>query len=108
MGLNIYGMYTQNGNQAGFWVRRDSWAMSTFAQVRKIAGSEHGPLTGKPPYYERQKVTMDFYMNGRIHEMATELSCPGTYAYTLINDPRRPSTAGPLTESPGEKPEQSC
>lgn len=87
--INVYGMYTQNGDEAGFWVRRDSWSTSSFAQVKAIAGAEHGPLTGKAPYYERQKVSMDFYLNGRLHDPNAELSCPGTYAYTLIADPRK-------------------
>ena len=87
--LNIYGMYAQNDHKAGFWVRRNSWSTSSFAQVKTIAGAESGPLAGKPPYHERQKVSMDFYFDGRLHETNAELSCPGTYAYTLIADPRK-------------------
>jgi len=89
--LNVYGMYTQNGDKAGFWVRRDSWSVTSFAQVKAIAGASSGALAGKAPYHERQKVTMDFYLNGVLHEANAELSCPGTYAYALITDPRNAS-----------------
>lgn len=84
---NIYGMYAANGNQAGFWVRRDSWSGSTFARIRTIAGQAAGPLPGNPPYHGNPKVIVEFYLHGRLKEAAMILSCPGTYAYAQIPAP---------------------
>lgn len=46
-------MFAQNGDKAGFWVRRDSWSITTFAQVKAIAGAESMPLDGTAPYHKR-------------------------------------------------------
>lgn len=91
--LNIYGMYAANGNAVGFFVRRDSWAHSTFAKVLSIHGQTSGPLPGKPPYHTNWPhhgnpvVLVDFYFNDRLKEKGMILSCPGTYAYRQIPSP---------------------
>jgi hypothetical protein len=89
---NLYGMYIASGHNAGFFVRRDSWAGSTYARVLTIGGQASGPLSGKSPYFGNPAVIVDFYFNDRLKESGMQLSCPGTYAYTQIPDPRSPST----------------
>lgn len=84
---NIYGMYAANGNAAGFFVRRDSWANSTFARILTVAGQPTGPLPGKSPYHGNPTVMAAFYFNDRLKDPAMILSCPGTYAYTEIPAP---------------------
>jgi hypothetical protein len=85
--MNVYEMYVENGNKAGFWVRRNSWGPSSFAQVTRIAGNEKGAINGNPPYFNNQAVICDFYMNGRLHTKDMSLSCPGTFSYNLIDKP---------------------
>jgi len=85
--LNVYEMYTAHGHAAGFWIRRGSWARSTFAKVLTVGGSANGPLAGRPPYHGNPTVVVDFYMDGRLKEPGMILSCPGTYTYTEIQPP---------------------
>lgn len=82
--LNIYQMYEKQGNKVGFFVVRDSWA-NIYAKVTSVGGKQQGPLKGKPPYYGNPVVKMDVYnKNGTIQKTDQLLSCPGTYAYKLI------------------------
>jgi len=84
MNQNIYQMYAANGNRAGFYVRRNSWAQ-TYARVVAVDGREAGPLSGRPPYYGNPPVTMDVYnWDGTVRAVAQPLSCPGTYGYSLF------------------------
>lgn len=86
--LNIYGMYAANENAAGFWVRRDSWSVSTFARILSVGDHATGPLPGKPPYHGNPEVIAEFYLHGQLKDASMTLSCPGTYAYTQIVPPR--------------------
>jgi hypothetical protein len=95
--MNIYEMYNANNYQYGFYVIRDSWA-TVIAQIIKIEGVDEGnEIYGKPPYYGNPKVFAEFYKvfdneidfafklchSGCLIEVK-ELSCPGTYAYDLV------------------------
>lgn len=81
MAKNIYQMYVENGNRAGFWVKRNSWRWKT-ALVTSIGGQSEGELEGCPPYYKNQKVRAR--MGGVGQE--TELTSPGTYGYTAVSE----------------------
>ena len=86
--MNIYQMYVANGNKAGFYVVRDSWG-NTIAEITTVGGKKEGMLPGKPPYYGNPPVKADIYKKdtgSKINTNAT-ISCPGTYAYTLVEDP---------------------
>lgn len=84
MSRNIYQMYVENGNKAGFFVRRDSWSR-IYACVTRVAGLKEGELRGEPPYFGNPTVEMDVYANdGTLQKSGEELSCPGTYAYKQI------------------------
>lgn len=84
---NIYQMYVANNNRAGFYVRRDSWT-TVIAKVISVGGQTEGPLPGEAPYFKNPKVRMDVFFNdGRLKARDEEMPCPGTYAYTLIEEP---------------------
>ena len=76
--MNVYEMYAANGNRAGFYVRRNSWAPHNVARVLSIDGKESGPLPGKPPYHGNPVVIADHPWG------VCQLSCPGTYGYQLV------------------------
>ncbi|WP_145114263.1 hypothetical protein [Gimesia panareensis] len=81
---NVYEMYVDNGNKAGFFVRRDSWS-SIYAKVISIEGKSEGPLTGTPRYFGNPEVIVDIYKNdGSLSKASDVLSCPGTFAYSQI------------------------
>jgi hypothetical protein len=62
--LNIYEMYAENGNKAGFVVQRNS-SPRILAQVLSIGGRESGSLEGSPPYYNNASVLANFsYAHG--------------------------------------------
>ena len=88
--MNIYEMYYANDKKFGFWVQRDSWENTT-AKVISIEGvSEGEDIPGRKPYHNNQKVVAEFYKQeskeschkGNIDNVS-EISCPGTYAYSL-------------------------
>jgi len=87
MSRNIYQMYQDNGDSAGFFVRRDSWS-TVVAKVLSIDGMETGTLAGKPPYHGNPPVLMAVYNNdGTIQKESEVMSCPGTDAYTQVDPP---------------------
>jgi hypothetical protein len=111
--VNIYEMYVQNGNRADFWVRRAKWT-TVIARVVDVASKTEGPLTGTPPYYGNPSVTAQFFnvhtgdplggearvlmeefapLRSRSTDHERPLSCPGTYAYTLIPTSELPDWA---------------
>lgn len=72
---NLYQMYVQNGERAGFWIRRSTWA-NTCAKARSV-----GELKGKPPYYGNPKVFADVYdlRSGNLREESAPMPAPGTF-----------------------------
>ena len=89
---NVYEMYVDNGNIAGFFVRRNSWS-SIYAKVITIEGKSEGPLDGTPRYFGNPEVIVDIYKNnGKLSRSGELLSCPGTFAYTKINPPNESHT----------------
>lgn len=86
--MNIYQMYVANGNRVGFFVVRDSWD-TIFAKVTMVNDREEGVLPGDPPYHGNPPVMGEIYKKstGRLVQKAVKISCPGTYAYTLIENP---------------------
>lgn len=82
--MNVYEMYVNNGEKAGFYIQRETWG-NTIACVTTVGGCSTGPLSGKPPYFERQEVLAIFF-NLHTGEYLNEspVSSPGTYAYHLV------------------------
>ena len=95
--MNIYQMYEQNNCQFEFYVIKDSWA-TVIAKVVNIEGVNEGNLiNGISPYFGNPKVYAEFYKvidnedddiiyqchKGNLIDIK-ELSCPGTYAYKMI------------------------
>lgn len=97
MYMNIYQMYCANGNQAGFYVQRDTWG-NTYAQITKVAGKTRGPLAGIPPYYGNPLVHCDLYnlATGELIDCNAQLSCPGNYSYIQIAKPKSFAVAQPV------------
>ena len=83
--LNIYQMYEQNNNSAGFCVVRNSWG-TRYAKIITIDGKCSGALSGTPPYYGNPEVICEIYSNHSQNSSNKKevLSCPGTYAYRRI------------------------
>jgi hypothetical protein len=79
--INIYQMYLENGNKAGFYVKRNSWS-TQIAEIVSIDGKTSGELDGSPPYFNNPKVIGRFGRSGK----AFEVTCAGTYGYTLIKE----------------------
>lgn len=85
--INIYQMYTLNGDKCGFWVRRNSWGRH-IARITRIANQFEGALEGKPPYFDNPKVKGDMYFSGGgLSGKNQEITCAGTYGYELIDTP---------------------
>jgi hypothetical protein len=97
--MNIYEMYGVNGNRTGFWVQRESWGTSV-AMVLMIGGQKEGPLRGTPPYFGNPSVVMDVYdcRTRQLISKNADLSCPGTFAYRLIEKPDWASVRSEIDE----------
>jgi hypothetical protein len=94
MRKNIFEMYHDNGDCAGFWVKRKSWG-NTVARVLKVFGQESGPLPGNPPYhgYSESKARKDSKCGvlmqvwyGMEKPEIEVMSCPGTYGYRELTE----------------------
>lgn len=83
--MNVYQMYAHHGHQVGFWIVRDSWG-NTLARVTEIEGATAGQkLLGRAPYHGNPQVLADFYnISGKLLSQRREVSCPGTYAYDMV------------------------
>ncbi len=94
--MNVYEMYYKNEKKFGFWIQRDSWAY-VIAKVVEIKGVKEGEnIPGVKPYFSNPIVIAEFYktvenMNfaeiknpKKIFLEKNNLSCPGTYAYKMI------------------------
>ena len=88
--MNIYEMYYENDKSFGFWVVRNTWGNS-IAKIISINGVEEGEeIPGAAPYYNNLKVIAEFYKEsnkdnchfGNLYDII-ELSCPGTFAYSM-------------------------
>lgn len=108
--MNIYGMYVQNGNQAGFWVVRAKWR-NVIARVTDVASKTAGPIEGHPPYYGNPSVTAQFFnrhtgepqAGWKDESFERALPCPGSYAYTLVPTSELPAWA----KTPDERGEET-
>lgn len=90
---NVFQMYMNNGWKAGFWIRRENW-VNTVAFVKLVGGLETGVLPGEPPYFSqpgkgRPKVICDVFdaTTGELMDENSEVSCPNTYSYRVIECP---------------------
>jgi hypothetical protein len=94
--VNVFQMYVENGNKAGFYVVRNSWR-NTYALVLSVGGQKEGPLPGKPPYHsgadgKNPAVLALMYSVWNADPLGPPepLRSPGTYAYTMLEG--RPPT----------------
>ncbi|RSK45482.1 hypothetical protein [Hymenobacter rigui] len=104
--MNVYQMYAHNGHQVGFWIVRDSWG-NTLARVIEIEGATAGhKLPGRAPYHGNPRVLADFYStSGKLLSQRSEVSCPGTYAYDLVQpSPELLAAMGFSVELPTAQP----
>ena len=88
---NIFQMFTRLGG-AGFFVKRDSWSHPRAAgRVVSVGGLTSGTLPGPPPYHQppgaKKLVAMAAISYRGESPQIQELTSPGTYAYTLIDQP---------------------
>jgi hypothetical protein len=100
--MNVYQMYAHHEHQVGFWIVRDSWG-NTLAQVSEIEGATAGQkLPGRAPYHGNPRVFADFYnTSGKLLSQRSEVSCPGTYAYDMVQpSPELLAAMGFVVETP--------
>ena len=83
---NLYQLYTENGNRAGFKVRRGSWAQSSWARVIGVTTEnlESGQLPGTAPYHGNPAVFIDFLDKGEV----SQAPCAGNYSWEIF-DPEK-------------------
>lgn len=88
---NVYSLYVQNGNQAGFYVRRNTWGNTLFF-VESIGGKTSGQLSGKPPYYGNPPIK-GYYCDKSKNRLPDSevfgaskdtLSCSGSYQWAIV------------------------
>ena len=85
--MNIYEMYTENGDIADFWVKHKSWGIGTAARVLSIDGLSFGKLKGKAPYFVGNPVVLcEFYVQGKLENSALLLPDADTDSYYRINE----------------------
>lgn len=85
--MNIYEMYTENGDIAGFWVKHKTWGIGTAARVLSIDGLFFGTLKGKAPYFVgNPSVLCEFYVQGKLENPSMLLPDADTDSYYRIND----------------------
>ena len=90
--INVYQMYYDNQKKYGYFIQRDTWE-KWIAQVILIEGVQEGEdIPGIEPYFKSQKIIGNFYKyhsdNFWEYQNTQEISCPGTFAYSLLNSPK--------------------
>lgn len=86
MRKNVFQLYEENGNRAGFWIRRDWWHRC-YAFVHSIGGITSGPLPGSPPYYGNPKVLVSIVGSKCVRSGNYYLPCPGSYQWEAVDIP---------------------
>ena len=86
--MNIYSLYTQNGNRAGFWIQHRKW-QNKCAQVHSIGGVSIGSLPGFPPNYGHAPVAVSCFdvRSGRSVGASPAIDQPDDRGYALIAQP---------------------
>lgn len=84
---NIYQLYVENGNNAGFWAWDPAWAPSEVIFVKTIGGLSCGPLKGKPIYYDKPAVVIDSYLEGKLFKKDETFRLGHIPAYSRIDAP---------------------
>jgi len=88
---NVFQMFTRLGG-AGFFVRRNSWSHPrAAARVISVGGLTSGVLPGPPPYHQppgaKKLVALAAISYQGEPARVQELTSPGTFAYTIIEQP---------------------
>jgi len=86
--MTIYRLYSDNGNNAGFWVQHRTWG-NVCAQVHSIAGHRHGRLPGAPPLHDRARAEFHWFdvRSGRAVEAPAQTLEPEDKNYSSIAVP---------------------
>ena len=86
--MNIYALYVQNGNRAGFWIQHRKW-QNKCAQVLSIGGISSGRLAGFPPDYGHAPVDISCFdvRSGRSVDVSAAIEQPDDRGYVLIAQP---------------------
>ena len=86
--MNIYSLYVQNGNRAGFWIQHRKW-QNKCAQVHSIGGVCSGNLPGRPPNYQDAPVAASCFdvRSGRPVGVSPAIEQPDDRGYVLIAQP---------------------
>jgi hypothetical protein len=87
--MNIYRLYIENGNRAGFWVQHRTWR-DRCAQVLSIDGQNLGRLPGSSPAHNHAAVVIQCFdvRGGRALPATTpSLEDPEDQGYVAIAEP---------------------
>ena len=105
--MTIYRLYSDNGDNAGFWVQHRKWG-NLCARVEAIAGQRHGKLPGAAPLHDRAPAQFQWFdvRSGRPLDAPPEALEPGDKNYASIAVPfwsrrREPARPARLPVSAG-------
>ena len=86
--MNIYRLYAQNGDRAGFWVQHRTWG-NLCAQVQSIGGLQSGSLPGAAPLHDNAIVRVRGFdvRSGRPMPLGPDLDDPDDRNYNTIAEP---------------------
>jgi hypothetical protein len=87
--MNIYRLYIENGNRAGFWVQHRTWT-NTCAHVQTVAGRQIGSLPGVAPLHDGAEVRIWMFdvRSGRLIQSESTLSQPEDRNFNRIAEPQ--------------------
>ena len=84
MAKTIYECYRDNGNKAGFWVRRNVWEKTSSFFVKRIGQQTRGPLPLNGPYHRDMAVWGDFYQGDMITSRNSRLEYAATLSWLYL------------------------
>ena len=85
---NIYELYVENGNRAGFWVRQIDSQPGVSLLIKTVDGRSEGALLGVPNEYGRPAVNADLFLDDQLVENSSDMSHAYQPRFLLVQPPR--------------------
>ena len=84
---NVYELYIENGNSAGFWVRKVDAQPGFIHFIKTVNGRQSGTLPGIPTEFGRPRVHADVYLDGELFESNINLSSAFQSVFLRVPEP---------------------
>jgi hypothetical protein len=82
---NIYQLYADNGNKAGFWVQHENWeGVGTIVHVKSIDGKREGQLSSEVTQSEAARVLVDVFEKGSLYKENALLTNAASKGFRLV------------------------